>query len=627
MRKEDTDKPEKKLHKKTETAPKQPKHKPKYGLFSCVGYIYKLLWHTDKTLVFTGIFTISVTVLMSALGLWTPSLILSTLQESGAFATVALIIVGLLLAKLIVGLLDNLLNQNIDAAEHYVLMKMIYLMNEKFRDRDYHMDFYPEIKKLDERAQRAINNNHTSGVHFPMDFAQMTARVLNFLLFGSVIATLSPLVLLLLIVGGFVDYMMGIWRKNKDYQEQDEQNAIFTKVRYCTMDIQEFKSAKDIRLYNMGDFLVQKLDKLFEEAFGLYRRRERRGILVSLVSFLVVLVRDGFAYGFLITKAVAGEIDAASFVLYFNAITSMAGFLGRILGSWGKIAEGAMQLSDFREAQELKDELNRGEGIPVPTRPFSIEFKNVSYKYPKGDKKVLDDVSFRIEPGEKIALVGLNGAGKTTLTLMMCGMLLPDEGEVLLDGHTLREYNRDELYRLFGIIPQEYSILPLSIARNIAAVGEDEAYDKEKVRRCIEVAGLSERVASLPLGADTLLNRELYKDGVDLSGGEKQKLLLARLLYKAPVCMILDEPTAALDALAEDRLYRKYNEIAEHATSIFISHRLASTRFCNRIFLLDEAKIAEAGSHEELMAAGGKYRELFDVQSKYYREGGEESAE
>lgn len=606
-------------------AEKPPKRKPKYGLFSCVGYIYKVLWEANKQLVFVGLFTVPVTLLMSALSLYIPSITLKVLGQSEHFSTIALVIVGLLLGQLVMQLAKHIVDIDTNDAEHYVLMQLLYQWNHRMRTWDRFHDYDAESIRKEERAQKVFTNNHTAGVHFPMDFAQMVATVLNFLIFGSVVATLSPLVILLLAAGCVADFLMGIWRKNRNYQEKDAFNEVEKRIRYSTMWIsQDFKYAKDVRLYGMENFMHDRLQRLYEAADVLWKKQERRAKLTSVLSFLIVLVRDGVAYGFLIYKAVAGEVDAAGFVLYFNAMTSMAGFLTNILNSWSKIIEGAMQISDYREFFDLEDKLNRGPGIVVPTAPFSIEFRNVSYKYPKGEKKVLDNVSFKIEAGEKIALVGLNGAGKTTLTLLMCGILLPDEGEVLLDGHTLYEYNRDEMYGLFGIVPQKYSILPVSIGRNIAAVTEDEEYDREKVNRCIEVAGLDEKIASLSKGVDTPLNLQIHRDGVDLSGGEIQKLLLARLLYKNPLCMILDEPTAALDPIAEDRMYRKYNDFAANATAIFISHRLASTRFCDRIFLLDGAKFIEEGSHEELMALGGKYRELFDVQSKYYREGGEE---
>ena len=239
----------------------------------------------------------------------------------------------------------------------------------------------------------------------------------------------------------------------------------------------------------------------------------------------------------------------------------------------------------------------------------------------------MEHISFKIEAGEKIALVGVNGAGKTTLTMLMCGLLVPDEGEVLLDGHSVLEYNRDEMYTLFGVVPQTYHLLPVSLARNIAAADRNEEIDWDRLNRCIEIAGLTEKITSLPDGAETPLDRTVNDNGIELSGGETQKLLLARLLYRDPLCIILDEPTAALDPIAGDRMYHQYNEIAAHATSVFISHRLASTRFCDRIYLLDGARFAEVGTHDELMAAHGKYRELFEVQSKYYREGAIEDGE
>lgn len=372
----------------------------------------------------------------------------------------------------------------------------------------------------------------------------------------------------------------------------------------------------------MQGYLHSLSQKIIDSCQYFVNLLERRSFLTATVTFLVVLIRDGLAYGFLIYKAVSGEVDAALFVLYFSAITALSGYMNDILTNWGKVAEGALQISDFRENLEIRDRLNHGNGIPTPKGPFTIEFKDVCYKYPMGEKQILDHVSFKIEAGEKIALVGLNGAGKTTLTMLMCGLLLPDSGEVLIDGHSILEYNRDALYDLFGLVPQNYNLLPMSIGRNVVCTMTEEEIDRKKLWECLEMAGLAEKIRSLPMKENTPLHRDVFTEAVDLSGGEKQKLLLARLLYKNPPCIILDEPTAALDPIAESRMYEKYNEITANTTSVFISHRLASTRFCDRIFLLDGANFVEEGTHDALMAAGKKYRELFDIQRKYYKEGG-----
>lgn len=603
---------------------KEAKRKPDYGLFSCVGYIYRLLWNTERGLVFTGLVFVPLQVILAALALYTPSMILRALETSDRFSFIALTIVGLLLAKLLFDLANSIASRIVGEAEHMVLMQMLYMYQKKWRNNDAYLLLNPEIEKLRERAGAAIQNNHSAGVHFPMEFSEMLGMVLNFILFGSVISMLNPLILFLLAGGCAVNYAMGAWERKKNWNDRDIRNKIDRKIAYAAMGLSHSLGyAKEVRLYNMRDGMRTRFRNLLGQGLREKKKLIRRSFLVALVGFLVILLRDGVSYVFLIHKAAAGEVDASSFVLYFSAITSMSGLMGNILWKINRVSEGAMQVSDFRVAMEVEGKLNRGKGIPVPKGPFSIEFRDVSFTYQKGEKKILDKISFKIEAGEKIALVGLNGAGKTTLTQMMCGLLLPDEGEVLLDGHTLYEYNREEMYGLFGVVPQSFSLLPVSIAENIASVLKEEGIDRDRLEHCIELAGLTEKIASLQKGADTPLNREINRDGIELSGGETQKLLLARLLYKNPSCIILDEPTAALDPIAEDRIYRRYNEIAAHTTAIFISHRLASTRFCDKIFLLDGARFIESGTHEELMAAGGKYKEWFDVQSKYYKEGGQ----
>lgn len=606
---------------------KEPKRKPKYGLLSCVGYIYRYLWKNERRLALHGLFTVIITVAAAAVALYTPSFILEALERASAFNYVALVIVGLLIAGFVTELAGEIVSVRNETGEIYMTTHLMYQKLSKQRSRDWYHQYSESIQKLDERADKAVQDNHAAGVHFPMDFAAIVATVINFVLFGGVVSMLHPLIIVLLAVGCAISYVMTVWERKVNYQQQDERNAADKRKRYVHQMAETFKFGKDIRLYRMQTYLHTLSSKIIDDCQHFVDLWERRSFLTAAVSFLVVLFRDGLAYGFLIYKAVAGEVDAAQFVLYFSAITALSGYMNDILTNWAKVAEGALQISDFREDLEIDDKLNHGKGIAVPKGPVTIEFKDVCFKYPMGEKQILDHVSFKIEAGEKIALVGLNGAGKTTLTMLMCGLLLPDSGEVLIGGHSILEYNRDELYDLFGLVPQNYNLLPMSIGRNIACTMTEEEIDRQKLWACLETVGLAEKIRSLPMKENTPLNREVYPEAVDLSGGEKQKLLMARLLYKNPVCMILDEPTAALDPIAESRMYEKYNEITANATSVFISHRLASTRFCDRIFLLDGANFAEEGTHNELMAAGKKYKELFDVQSKYYKEGGSEDGE
>ena len=606
---------------------KEPKRKPKYGLLSCVGYIYRYLWKNERQLAVHGVLAVVITVVAAALTLYTPSFILKALETASEFGYAALVIVGLLTAGFLTEFANEMVSIYNQTDEMYITYHLMYRKLSRQRSRDWYHQYSESIQKLDERADKAVEDNHAAGVHLPMNFAAIVATILNFVLFGGVVSMLHPLIVVLLAVGCAVSYGMTVWERKTNYQQMDERNAADKRRRYVHRMAETFKYGKDIRLYRMQSYLHTLNSKIMDACQHFVDLWERRSFLTAAVSSLVVFVRDGLAYGFLIYKAIAGEVDVAQFVLYFSAITALSGYMNDILTNWGKVAEGALQISDFREDLEIEDKLNHGKGIPIPHGPFAIEFKDICYKYPMGEKQILDHVSFKIAAGEKIALVGLNGAGKTTLTMLMCGLLLPDSGEVLIDGHSILEYNRDELYDLFGLVPQNYNLLPMSISRNIACTMTEEEIDRQKLWACLEMVGLAEKIRSLPMKENTPLNREVYPDAVDLSGGEKQKLLMARLLYKNPACMILDEPTAALDPIAESKMYEKYNEITENATSVFISHRLASTRFCDRIFLLDGANFAEEGTHDELMAAGKKYRELFDVQSKYYKEGGNEDGE
>ncbi|MBR5789898.1 MAG: ABC transporter ATP-binding protein, partial [Lachnospiraceae bacterium] len=256
----------------------------------------------------------------------------------------------------------------------------------------------------------------------------------------------------------------------------------------------------------------------------------------------------------------------------------------------------------------------------VPDDGFNvidIVFDHVSYKYTHSDRYVLKDVSFHVERGDHIALVGLNGAGKSTIAKLISGLYIPTEGDIYINGINTKDIDRKAYYDKVSAIFQETLVLSYTIAENVALSID---YDKDRVIEAITKAGLMDKVNTLPYGIDTYIGQDISEEGINLSGGERQKLLLARALYRNPAFIIFDEPTAALDALAESEIYELCDEQLGGITSLFISHRLASTRFCKEIILLEDGKIAELGSHEELMEKKNEYYKLFEIQSKYYKE-------
>lgn len=593
--------------------------KPKYGFLSCVGYMIGFIWHTDKKLAVFAIALIPVSFVMAALGLFVPPKIIEVIGGGGDFSYIALVIFGVLTVTGFFTVVVSLLRTFNGHSKQVMQEKMSYMLNEKEWNLDYFYWLDPECQKKMNRAWSAWG-----GLDFFNNFADIVINLLNFLLYSAVISTLHPVIIIVLIARSIINFLMGLWSNKKNYEIRDKVQLANKKVNYLAYSVgQDLSYGKDIRLYSLADYLLLLAKKLNGEVTDLKEVTEGYAIKTSLVYLVTTLISDGFAYAVLINAAVDGRLSPSQFLLYLTAITMLSGLISNFLKIWSGMHKNALSVSDFREYLEIERAGCVNSTLkPVLNRPVSIEFKNVSFKYPSGEKNVIENVSFRIEAGEKIALVGLNGSGKTTLTYLMCGLLAPSEGEVLVDGHSTLEYNRDDLYFMFSLIPQHYNLFPYSIAQNIALadLANGEKIDYERLKYCIDFSGLTEKIATLREGVETPLDRQIYPNAVELSGGEVQKLLLARALYRGAPVMLLDEPTAALDPISEDRMYQKYNEI-ERTTSIFISHRLASTRFCDRVFLLDGARIAEVGTHEELIAKGGKYKEIFDVQAKYYKEG------
>ena len=317
------------------------------------------------------------------------------------------------------------------------------------------------------------------------------------------------------------------------------------------------------------------------------------------------------------------------FVLYFAAISGFATYIGHIMTAWNEMHAASLVVCDFREYLDLPD----GDGIGTARaedhlgRAPEITFDHVSFWYDGAKKDTLHDISLTIRPGERLALVGMNGAGKTTLVKLLCGLYTPTLGEIRIDGAPVGDFRRDDYYRLFSPVFQDVQTAFFSLAETVAGDFGDRI-DRSRAEDCMRRVGLGKRLDSLPHGIDTCLDKQVNKDGIELSGGEAQKLMMARALYKNAPILVLDEPTAALDPIAENEIYLQYRDMTEDKTALFISHRLASTRFCDRILFLQDGEITEEGTHEELMGCGGAYAKLYEIQSCWYREdykGGEEA--
>ena len=425
-------------------------------------------------------------------------------------------------------------------------------------------------------------------------------------------------------MGYFVDKKISGW----GYRHREEAAKPIKEMGYIRQTAAGRAHAKDIRMFGLGPWMNEVWRKSMSLFRAFLRKRESVYLWINLTDLLLTLIRNGAAYAYLLWLTLTTGMSAAEFLLYFTAASGFTQWVTGILDMFNQLHRESLDLSTVREYLEYPELFRFEDGEPLPkdlSTPCEIKLENVSFRYPKAEKDTLHHINLTIHPGEKLAIVGLNGAGKTTLVRLVCGFLDPTEGRVLLNGEDIRRYDRRAYYELFSAVFQDFSVLEASVAENVAQ--RVEGIDTDRVMACLDQAGLTEKVMSLPKGVATAIGRQVFEDGVELSGGQTQRLMLARALYKDGPILVLDEPTAALDPIAEEDIYRKYSGMTGGKTSLFISHRLASTRFCDRILFLEQGRIAEEGTHNELLARGGGYAKLFDVQSQYYREGGEHHGE
>lgn len=503
------------------------------------------------------------------------------------------------------------------------------LMSNKMMTTSYPNTEKKEVRDLANSAQNAISNNSSATEGIWNTLVQLLKNVLGFAIYLAMLSRLDfwvvAVVLATSIVGFFVNKKVGGFA----YRHRSEYAAQGRRMNYVNTVGSGSEYAKDLRIFGIKPWLTEIYDKAQNLTLALKRKEQNVNMISSVSDIILTFLRNGIAYAYLINMALKGNLSAAEFVLYFSAFGSFTNWVRWILGNVNTLHRQSLDISTVREMIEYPEIFRFEDGEPLTADPrgkYEIKLENVTFRYPETERDVLKNINLTLHPGEKLAVVGMNGAGKTTLVRLICGFYDPTEGRVLLNGEDIRKYNRRDYYKLFSAVFQDFDVIAATIAQNIAQ-DMDGNIDMDAVRSCADKAGLCEKIESLPEKYDTKLVRDVYEEAIALSGGETQRLMLARALYKNAPMLILDEPTAALDPIAEADMYSKYNAMAEGRSSVYISHRLASTRFCDRIILLDGSVIAEEGTHDELMALGGKYKEFFDVQSKYYKDGGKENEE
>lgn len=598
------------------------KEKPKYNTVQNIAWMVKIAWNKRKRVLLFVVLTASLEVLLNLTQLYIAPEVLARVEQKAPMREL-LVTIGVFTAALFVILgCKKYVEENTMFPRVDVRGVIIGMLGKKSNMTSFPNTLNSDFTKLREKAHMACEGNDQPAEHIWQTLTMVLKNLGGLIAYLTILSRMDTVLMLVVTVTCVVSFLASTYAANWSYAHRDEEETYYQKKAYLRTKAESIELAKDIRIFGLQPWL----NELLAHICDLYRdwliRAERVALLADLTAAVLTMARNGIAYVYLIHMTLDEGLSVSEFLLYFTAVSTFTTWVMGILEEMVTLHKESLDISRIREFLEYPEPFKFEDGAPVPAADgYELRLENVSYRYLGADKDTIHGLSITVHPGEKLAIVGLNGAGKTTLVKLMCGLLDPTDGRVLLNGIDIRAFNRSDYYGLFSAVFQEFSVLDVTVAENIAQTTTD--IDYEKIADCVEKAGLTSAIAKLPHGLQTHVGRKVYMDGVLFSGGQTQRLMLARALYKDGKILLLDEPTAALDPIAENDIYNKYSEMTQGKTSLFISHRLASTRFCDRIIFVGDGGIKEEGTHESLLALGGEYAKLFEVQSRYYQEGKE----
>lgn len=602
------------------------KYEKKYSLWSHVTYLMKDLWKMNrKLLLFMCLEAICmvvapfVSMYLSKLG------VDSVVRKEDTHNTV--LIMGLFT---IIMVLAQALGNMAARGKSMLLNDVRAYYREKLfcktLDCEYNHVESPEWQdKYEQAKSMSVDWGPWSATTFLLSgLISLSASIASFFIYGYIIFSLNGWILVMLVTIAGINYISMRHAQRYEQSRFPERNTIQRKRNCMLHYASDIRMGKDIRLYDMGGWIIQIFNNYREAHYRLRSDVMRHFAFSASIEAVTLLLRDGVSYSYLIWAASQGRITLGSFVLISSSIASFSGLITQVSQSVGQIMHAVDPLQRMRAYldEEEAQEPDFTEKVPAKGEGLEIVFEDVTFGYIPG-KPILNHFNLTIHKKEKLALVGVNGAGKSTLVKLLCGLYHPEEGRILFNGTDINHFEKDELFGLIAPVFQESAIFPFTVAENISLKTADDTH-KERVIECLKTVGLIDAVQKYENGIDHMMLHITQEDGVLLSGGQQQKLFMARALYKDAPILIFDEPTAALDPIAESETYEQFNQLSKAKTTVYISHRLASTRFCDRIVLFENGEVKASGNHDVLLGTCEAYARMYQLQSQYYNEDMEE---
>ena len=600
------------------------KAKQKYDVFAVINRMAKHMWNTDrKQYGRIAIYTV-LAAIYPFMSILLPKLAIGILEKGEVDAAKELVItMGIYF--LVAGLLAVLVNYlSAYISTRNTRIRLLYLGD--MCNKLMHMDYcHQEDASFWQEYDKAINagNSNANGIEGLYNkVCLMQAKFLSLVGMVCLAGALSPVLLISLVVHVIVIMWASKVTHDYEYAKKEEVSKAERRIGYYRKTTQDFSYGKDIRIFNLRKRIMDNYQEEIHAFLRLFSQIRNREYIYGLAGILTLLITNVLTYGILIHSVLNG-MPVSSFTMYVTMTTSLMALMLEVGNDLAFVWNEGEYVNDF---YRLLDAPLTLEGEKTKADVFSkkddktleIVFDHVTFRYPGTEKNIFTDLNFTIHAGERLAIVGVNGAGKSTLVKLMTGLFAPTEGHIYINGVDIMELKKSEVYDLYSAVFQDVNVLAFSIRENVGCAS-DGVYD-ERVQVALEKVGLGDKVKEFEKGLDQMMLKVIDEDGTDFSGGERQKLSIARGLYKDAPMVIMDEPTAALDALAEAEIYENFSELVEGKTAVYISHRLASTRFCDKIALFDADGLSEYGTHDELMEKKGKYYDMFVIQGKYYQE-------
>lgn len=591
-----------------------------YGAWSNFKYIAGKMAHFDHLLIPLIILTAITAPVMNYLWTFISKFVIDAITEH---AEIKKLIITMIIAFAVQAVFTML--QSCVSAENWwryvaVRFKMMSEKNHKVMSMNFQNLEDSDVMDCYQKAGNACNNNQ-NGVEgmmhlFERLFSSLTVVGVGLIIMGS----LSVPIMIGMAALALLNFFLKNRTAKRTKKEVWDPLAPWWRKNYYIQDvISNFAAAKDIRMFNMKEFLLKKYRKLSRERIEAQQRNEKLWWITGQIGNVLWFVSQVALYAWLVYSIIAGTMTIGNFTLYLGAAATFFNYILTLLDILSDILSRSREIDDWRSFMDIDKDIEEcGEQVPKYDS-YEFTFENVSFKYPKAETYALKNLNLKVKAGERLAVVGLNGAGKTTFIKLLLRLYDPTEGRILLNGRDIKEFNRASYYEVFSPVFQEVNLFGFPLAENVS-MDTTENTDIDRAKRCADDAGLGEKIDSLDKGMMTEILKVIDDDGIDLSGGEKQKLALSRALYKDAPVVVLDEPTAALDALAESKLYQDFDKLIGPKTAVYISHRLSSTQFCAHVAMFEGGELVEYGTHESLLSAGGRYSEMFNVQAQYYIE-------